>query len=135
MRITSLISVNYLAEKEFLRYELLMEIAGEQTAFRWILSDLKAASVAILDPWLFSTAYVPPEQCICIWLARPGGYAGRQGDLVLPLGFRLHDLIDVLDQAALRLFEMKEKPAADIASRRATLEMALRHLFTQFRVS
>lgn len=107
MRKTSFISVRYLAEKEFLRYDLLMQIANEKTVFHWIPSDLKLASVVLLDMTIFDAGEVLPANCVCIWIAGSAAYPGRKGDLTLPVNFGLSDLISALDRAALRLLDMK----------------------------
>lgn len=107
MRKTTFISVKHLAEKELLRYELLMQIADEKTVFRWISSDLKFASVALLDPSIFNSREALAASCICIWISDSPVAAAKKGDMILPLNFRLPDLTSVLDRAALRILDMK----------------------------
>ncbi|AEK62462.1 Hypothetical Protein CFU_2635 [Collimonas fungivorans Ter331] len=107
MRKTTFISVKYLAQKELLRYELLMQIADEKTVFRWISSDLKFASVVLLDPAIFKSREALPASCICIWISDSAVPAAKKHDMILPLSFRLPDLISVLDRAALRILDMK----------------------------
>ncbi|WP_211467031.1 hypothetical protein [Collimonas silvisoli] len=107
MRKASFISVRYLAEKEFLRYDLLMQIADEKTVFKWIPSELKRASVALLDMQIFNAREELPANCVCIWISESGSYPGRKGDMTLPPNFGVSDLINALDRAALRLLDMK----------------------------
>ncbi|MDB5769090.1 MAG: hypothetical protein JWQ61_3904 [Collimonas fungivorans] len=107
MRKTTFISVRYLAEKELLRYELLMQIADEKTVFRWISSDLRFASVALLDPSVFNSQEAIPANCICIWISGSSDHTPCKSDMTLPANFRLPDLINVLDRAALRILDMK----------------------------
>jgi hypothetical protein len=107
MRKVAYVSVNYLAKKEFLRYEMLMQIANEKTVFRWVLSDIKNASIALLDPMIFNARETLPNNCICIWIAESADYVGRKGDMIFPANFRLPDLINILDRAALRLLDKK----------------------------
>jgi hypothetical protein len=107
IRKTAFISVGHLTDKEFLRYELLMQIADEKTVFRWVLSDMKNASVALLNPLTFNARETLPVNCICIWISESAGYAGRKGDMTLPVNFRIPDLIDALDRAALRMLDKK----------------------------
>lgn len=107
MRKATFISVSHLAEKEFLRYELLMQIANERTVFRWITSDLKFASVALLDPSVFDPREMLPANCICIWISESPDHPPGRGNMSLPLNFRLQDLINVLDRAALRILDLK----------------------------
>jgi len=116
MRKTSFISVKYLAEKEFLRYDLLMQIADEKTIFQWRPSDLKLASVALLDMTIFDAREPLPANCVCIWIAESAAYPGRKGDMTLPPNFGVSDLVNALDRAALRLLDMKtvdDRPAAE----------------------
>jgi hypothetical protein len=107
MRKTAFISVKYLAEKEFLRYELLMQIADAKTVFRWLPSDKKNASVVLLDSTIFKNRETLPANCICIWISESHEHAASKGDMSLPLNFRLPDLINALDRAALRLLDVK----------------------------
>jgi len=107
MRKTSFISVKYLAEKEFLRYDLLMQIADEKTISQWQASDLGSASVALLDMNIFNAREPLPANCVCIWIAESPAYPGRKGDMTLPPNFSVSDLINALDRAALRLLDMK----------------------------
>jgi hypothetical protein len=107
MRKTSFISVKYLAEKEFLRYDLLMQIADEKTISQWRPSDLKLASVALLDMTIFAAREPLPANCVCIWISESPAYPGRKGDMTLLPNFGVSDLINALDRAALRLLDMK----------------------------
>jgi hypothetical protein len=107
MRKTAFISVKHLAEKELLRYELLMQIADEKTVFRWISSDLKFASIVLLDPAVFNSREALPASCICIWISDSAVPAAKKIDMTLPVSFRLPDLVSVLDRAALRILDMK----------------------------
>jgi hypothetical protein len=107
MRKTVFISVKHLAEKELLRYELMMPIANEKTVFRWLPSDSRVASVALLDPSVFNPLETLPANCICIWVAASPDHPAGKGDMTLPAKFRLSDLINVLDRAALRILDMK----------------------------
>ncbi|WP_143036241.1 hypothetical protein [Collimonas sp. OK242] len=107
MRKIAPISLRYLAEKEFLRYDLLMQLADGKTVFKWIPSDLKRASVALLDMQIFNAREALPANCVCIWISESASYPGRKGDMTLPLNFSLSDLVNALDRAALRLLDMK----------------------------
>jgi hypothetical protein len=107
MRKTVFISVKHLAEKELLRYELLMQIADEKTVFHWLPSDPRFASVALLDPSVFNPQEALPANCICIWVSASSDHPAGKGDMSLPANFRLSDLINVLDRAALRILDMK----------------------------
>lgn len=107
MRKTAFISVKHLAEKELLRYELLMQLADEKTVFRWLQSDLRFASVALLDSSAPLSQQALPANCLCIWVSASPDHHVAKGDMILPVNFRLPDLINVLDRAALRILDMK----------------------------
>ncbi|MQR02459.1 hypothetical protein [Glaciimonas soli] len=101
------ICTSYLAPKELLRYVVMMQVARKQTIFDWTSSDQKVATVALLEPMTFHDRKILPAGCICIWISRPDTCPECEEDLTLPDNFRVGELVNVLDQAALRLLELK----------------------------
>ena len=106
-REAALICTRHLAEKELLRYAVMMQIARKKTIFDWTSSDQKVASVALLEPTTFHDLNILPAGCVRIWISREDSDPEHKEDLILPAHFRVSDLVDVLDQATLRLLELR----------------------------
>lgn len=115
-RKTAFICTNYLAERELLRYEVIMQIVRKKTVFEWVLSDPKMASVALLEPSNFVDHRKLPADCICIWIGAADIHSKRKEDLTLSANFGLGELINVLDRAALRVLDLKSSKSNSIDS-------------------
>lgn len=126
-RQAAFVCTRYLAEKEVLRYEIMMQICRKKTVFEWTISGLNLASVVLLEPSTFENYETLPKNCICIWICEADTYLRRKEDLTLPVNFQATDLMNALDRAALKILDMK--------TARANLNCAYHRSEKSYRIS